>query len=135
MAKHGGFSQCRQWVIHQQAAADIRMCLDDFILVIGQPARLVENGIRHGDLAQIMQETTQRDARHLVGRQSATLRKDAAVLRHAPQMPAGIGVARFHHGGHDKQAVQQMFVCVHVDPLLTHQRVLWLIAASLPCLN
>ena len=62
-----------QRVIRQQTMTDCRVGLDDGIFLLSQSIGFVQNGVRHRNLAQIVQKTAHHDPGHLCRSQAAGL--------------------------------------------------------------
>jgi hypothetical protein len=56
MREDGATCQLGQWVVGQQAAADLGMGLDDLIFFGSQFVWFVEDCVRYADFAEIMQK-------------------------------------------------------------------------------
>jgi hypothetical protein len=54
----------------EHAPSDIRMCLDHCVFVVGQPILLAENVVGNADLAQVVQEAADSNARYIGIRQA-----------------------------------------------------------------
>ncbi|MNT07270.1 hypothetical protein D3C72_1419670 [compost metagenome] len=99
--------QGRQRVTGEQALADFRVGAHDLQLMLVERARFVQHGVGHADLAQVMEEAAEGNARHLGGRQAHVHGQQLGELGHAPEVAAGIGIPGLHQCGHHVETLEQ----------------------------
>ena len=108
--------------IFHQTAAHGGVGLDDLVFLLRQPVRLVQNGVRNGDLADVVQRSGTGNDADAVFRQSVfraggshLLQQDLREAADPQNMVSGFGAAVLNDGGQCFQLLQMQLMQKQVD--------------------